>query len=184
MGRARFEGVFNCGFKPLDHSLITALVAARNPHVSPTNWGGNRYHTFHLMWDLRIDGEVVTGRQRKWSVAEKIETCYWLLGIETEPGNFRGSQLKMPFLHNEQCMQRARAYILLLLGGSIFSGAADNSVHMNLLVLLEDFDRCGGLSWGSAALACLYRNLQNSNQRKNNCWFVLEEVSQTTLGLD
>ncbi|KAJ9542445.1 hypothetical protein OSB04_028951 [Centaurea solstitialis] len=125
----------------------------------------------HLMWNLRIDGEVVTGCQRTWSVAEKIETCYRLLGIEIEQGNFRGAQLKMPFLRtvletalpdnatNEQCMQRARAYILLLLGGSIFPDGADNLVHMNLLVFLEDFDKCGGLSWGSAALACLYRNL-------------------------
>ncbi|KAJ9541705.1 hypothetical protein OSB04_028211 [Centaurea solstitialis] len=60
---------------------------------------------------------------------------------------------------NEQCMQRARAYILLLIGGSIFPDSSDNSVHMNLVVLLEDFDRCSDLRWGSAALACLYRNL-------------------------
>ncbi|KAJ9539649.1 hypothetical protein OSB04_026155 [Centaurea solstitialis] len=172
---AGFEGVFNCRFKPLDHSLITALVERWRPET----------HTFHLpigevtvtlqdvqlMWDLRVDGEVVTGCQRTWSVAEKIETCHRLLGIQTQARNFRGAQLNMPFLRtvletalpdnatNEKCMQRARAYILLLLGGSIFPDGADNCVHMNLLVLLEDFDRCGGLSWGSATLACLYRNL-------------------------
>ncbi|KAJ9565828.1 hypothetical protein OSB04_001794 [Centaurea solstitialis] len=173
--KAGFEGVFNCGFKPLDHSLITALVERWRPETHtfhlPIGEVTVTLQDVHLMWDLRIDGEVVTGCQRTWSLAEKIETCYRLLGIETEQGNFRGAQLKMPFLRtvlettlsdnatNEQCMQRARAYILLLLGGSIFPDGADNSVHMNLLVLLEDFDRCGGLSWGSAALACLYRNL-------------------------
>ena len=30
---------------------------------------------------------------------------------------------------------------------------------MNYLLLLEDLDRCSRLSWGSAVLACLYRNL-------------------------
>ena len=173
--RAGFEGVLNCGFKPLDHALITALVERWRPET----------HTFHLpigevtvtlqdvqlMWGLRIDGEVVTGRERKWSLAEKVDMCYRLLGIQTDQVHFKGAQLKMPFLRavldtpfpdnptNEQIMQRARAYILLLLGGSIFPDASDNAVHMNLLVLLEDFDRCGGLCWGSAALACLYRNL-------------------------
>ncbi|KAJ9561919.1 hypothetical protein OSB04_007079 [Centaurea solstitialis] len=173
--RAGFEGMINCGFKPLDHALITELVERWRPET----------HTFHLpigevtvtlqdvqlIWGLRIDGVVVTGRERKWSDTDKIGTCYRLLGIETEPGHFRGAQLKMPFLRtaldtpfsdnptNEQCMQRARVYILLLLGGSIFPDTSYNSVHLNLLLLLEDFDRCGGLSWGSAALACLYRNV-------------------------
>ncbi|KAJ9538115.1 hypothetical protein OSB04_030848 [Centaurea solstitialis] len=141
----------------LDHSLITALVERWRPETHtfhlPIGEVTVTLQDVHLMWDLRIDGEVVTGCQRTWSLAEKIETCYRLLGIETEQGNFRGAQLKMPFLRtvldtalsdnatNEQCMQRARAYILLLLGGSIFPDGADNSVHMNLLVLLEDFDR-------------------------------------------
>ncbi|KAJ9558181.1 hypothetical protein OSB04_012795 [Centaurea solstitialis] len=173
--RAGFEGVFNCGFKPLDHALITALVERWRPET----------HTFHLpigevtvtlqdvqlMWGLRIDGEVVTGRERKWSDADKRDTCYRLLGIRPEESDFKTAQLKTKVLRavldtefpdnptNEQCMQRARTYILLLLGGSIFSDSNDSSVHMNLVASLEDFDRCSGLSWGSAALACLYRNL-------------------------
>ena len=53
----------------------------------------------------------------------------------------------------------ARAYILLLFGGVLFPDTNDNCVHMNCLLLLEDLDRCNRLSWGSAVLACLYRNL-------------------------
>ncbi|KAJ9541542.1 hypothetical protein OSB04_028048 [Centaurea solstitialis] len=60
---------------------------------------------------------------------------------------------------NEQCMRRDRAYILVLLGDAVFPNSNDNCLHMNLLGLLEDFDRWSRLSWGSAVLACLYRNL-------------------------
>ena len=58
-----------------------------------------------------------------------------------------------------ECIQRARAYILVLLAGVLFPDTLDTYIHMNFLVLLEDFDRCSRLSWGSAVLACLYRNL-------------------------
>ncbi|KAJ9549039.1 hypothetical protein OSB04_021582 [Centaurea solstitialis] len=173
--RAGFQGVFDCGSKPLDHALITALVERWRPETNtfhlPIGEVSVTLQDVQLMWGLRIDGEVVTGCEKRWSVNEKRETCYRLLGILPEPGNFKYAQLKMTFLRevldvplpdnasNEECMQRARAYILLLLGGSIFPDTNDNAVHMNLLVLLEDFDRCSRLSWGSAALACLYRNL-------------------------
>ena len=100
-----------------------------------------------------------------------FETCQRLLGFSPIPEHFKKAQLKLRFLRemlqtalpddasNEQCIQRSRAYILLLFGGVLFTDTSDSSVHMNYLLLLEDLDRFSRLSWGSAVLACLYRNL-------------------------
>lgn len=172
---AEFEGVFQCGMKLLDHALITALVERWRPET----------HTFHLpigevtvtlqdvevMWGLQIDGEAVTGKEQKWEYQQKHDMCQRLLGFSPIPDHFKKAQLKVRFLRemlqtalpddasNEQCIQRARAYILLLFAGVLFPDTTENCVHMNFLLLLEDFDRCSRLSWGSAVLACLYRNL-------------------------
>ncbi|KAJ9553015.1 LOW QUALITY PROTEIN: hypothetical protein OSB04_017060 [Centaurea solstitialis] len=60
----------------LDHSLITVLVErwclkTHTFHL-PIGEVTITLQDVHLMWDLRIDGEVVTGCQQTWSVAEKI----------------------------------------------------------------------------------------------------------------
>jgi hypothetical protein len=52
-----------------------------------------------------------------------------------------------------------RAYILELLGGSYFADKSGEKVHLIFLPFLEDFDAAGWYSWGSAALAWLYREL-------------------------
>ncbi|KAJ9555058.1 hypothetical protein OSB04_009672 [Centaurea solstitialis] len=179
---AGFEGVIKCGMKSLDHALITALVERWRPET----------HTFHLpigevtvtlqdvqvLWGLRIDGEAVTGCDRKWEFDAKVDMCQRLLGITPTATDFKRAQLKIITVRNvlttefpdnasnEQCMQRARAYILVLLGGAVFPDSNDNCVHMNLLALLEDFDRCSRLSWGSAVLACLYRNLCRASKTR------------------
>ena len=96
---AEFEGVINYGMKSLDHALITALVERWRPET----------HTFHLpigevivtlqdvhvIWGLRIDGEAVTGAERKWDFDVKVEMCQRLLGISPTERDFKKSQLKM-----------------------------------------------------------------------------------------
>ena len=172
---AGFEGVFRCGYKLLVHGLITALVERWRPEI----------HTFHLpigevtvtlqdvevMWGLRINGDAITGKEQKWSDEKLSDKCLQLLEFPTSSSYFKSGQLKTRYLcemlemtlpdnaSDHQCIQRARAYILFLLGGVLFPDMANTYIHMNLLVLLEDFDRCSRLSWGSAVLACLYRNL-------------------------
>lgn len=176
---AGFEGVFKCGYKFIDHGLITALVERWRPETN----------TFHLpigevtvtlqdvevMWGLPINGDPVTGKEQKWSNENLHDKCLQLLGFPTSPSYFRSGQLKTKYLYellesalpenasDHQCIQRARAYILFLLGGVLFPDTSDSYVHMNLLVLLEDFDRCSRFSWGSAVLACLYRNLYKAS---------------------
>ncbi|KAL4322215.1 hypothetical protein AHAS_Ahas14G0188200 [Arachis hypogaea] len=45
-----------------------------------------------------------------------------------------------------------RRYIMQLIGDILFLNASDSRVRIRWLALLEDLDRCGGLSWGSAVL--------------------------------
>ena len=53
--------------------------------------------------------------------------------------------------------QMARLYCMLLIGVSLFPDKTGNKVSLIFLPLLRHFDT--GYSWGSAALACLYREL-------------------------
>jgi hypothetical protein len=58
----------------------------------------------------------------------------------------------------------ARAYILEMLGGSVFADTSVDKVHLIWLKFLEDFDTAGEYSWGSVALAWLYRQLCNATK--------------------
>ena len=60
---------------------------------------------------------------------------------------------------NDQCIQRARLIILHLIGATIFPDSASNWVHSNFLLHVDNLEDCGQLSWGSASLAWLYRQL-------------------------
>ncbi|GMI75457.1 MAIN-LIKE 3 [Hibiscus trionum] len=53
----------------------------------------------------------------------------------------------------------ARAYILQIIGGILVADKTRNKVHMLWLRHLRDFEVAGKLSWGSAVLAFLYREL-------------------------
>ncbi|RYR51326.1 hypothetical protein Ahy_A06g026345 [Arachis hypogaea] len=49
--------------------------------------------------------------------------------------------------------QYARCFILLLIGRYLMTNKSNNLVHLRWLPLLQDFQRCLGLSWDSAVLA-------------------------------
>ncbi|RYQ91101.1 hypothetical protein Ahy_B09g096956 isoform D [Arachis hypogaea] len=51
----------------------------------------------------------------------------------------------------------ARAYIMLLLSTKLFGDKSANRVHIQWLPFMANFDDMGSYSWGSAALAWLYR---------------------------
>ncbi len=53
----------------------------------------------------------------------------------------------------------ARAYILRLIGGSLFNNKSNSHVNLMFLPLLEDMRQVGQCSWGSACLSYLYREL-------------------------
>ncbi|RYR48003.1 hypothetical protein Ahy_A07g033993 [Arachis hypogaea] len=51
----------------------------------------------------------------------------------------------------------ARAYIMMLLGTQLFADKSGNRIHIRWLPFVARLEEMGGYSWGSAALAWLYR---------------------------
>lgn len=166
----RFWYMFQLASMPIDWALITALVERWRPET----------HTFHLtvgeatvtlqdvavLTGLRVNGPAVTGTTDvDWDAV-----CQELLGVVPPQTARRGSQLRMqwlretfgglPPLADDQMIHRyARAYILSIIGGVLLPNKTGDSVHLIYLPLLRDLDYVGHYSWGSAALAVLYRQL-------------------------
>ncbi|XP_022154173.1 serine/threonine-protein phosphatase 7 long form homolog [Momordica charantia] len=165
-----FYGFARLGFIQLDWHFITALVERWRPET----------HTFHMpdgectitlkdvavQLGLPVDGEPVTGRvDYDWR-----GTCQALLGVTPGAAHIRGSKLSLPWLASQFCnladdadeetiARYARAYIMQLIGGSLFADKYNNLVHLMFLPLLADFEVAGRFSWGGACLTWLYRNL-------------------------
>ncbi|XP_025634379.1 protein MAIN-LIKE 1-like [Arachis hypogaea] len=127
---------------------------------------------------LRIDGDPVSGCIGGWEQHHQGQTieelCEQILGVV--PGlEDRQSQtkstVKLTWFHNTVCgeleqdateerlIRYTRGYIMQLIGGILFLDASDSRVHIRWLPLLEDLDACGRLSWDSAVLAWLYRQM-------------------------
>ena len=158
--RASFYGVARLGFISLNWHLITTFVDRWRPET----------HTFHLpqgectitLQDIAIllgfpvDGVAVTGSTSlHWR-----DVCHSLLGLIPGDTDLDGQRLYLTWLNrsfpslaldaDEESIQRyARAYILHLIGGFLFSGKSSDKVHLMFLPLLQDFEAAGHYSWGS-----------------------------------
>ncbi|CDP15529.1 unnamed protein product [Coffea canephora] len=170
-----FEGVLESGYQMVDHSLITSLVERWRPET----------HTFHLpvgeatvtlqdvemLWGLHIDGPPVIGIDTYRSIQEWGAICEEFIGFSPAVGYFDGQRLKLgclargldtklsPDASDVECRQRARIYLLLILGGYLLSDKSSNKVSLLYPPLLRDLKTVGQHSWGSACLATLYRSL-------------------------
>jgi hypothetical protein len=174
-----FYGVYRIGFMQLDWPLITALVERWRQET----------HTFHftvgestvtlqdvgVLLGLRIDGHAVTGNaDLQWD-----DLCEELLGVRPDRSFLHGSALKLSWLRghfqkpppdaDDLTLQRyARAYILGLMGGVLFTDKSGAGVQLIFLPLLRDFKYTEQLSWGSAVLAHLYRELCRASKAGAN----------------
>ena len=119
-----------------------------------------------MILGLRIYGPPITGTcDIGWSLL-----CSELLGVVTSSSQIRGSSILARWLCEQfsyppagvddvilQCY--ARAFILALLGGALFTDKTGTHVQLCYLPLLRDFTEISHYSWGSAVLAYLYRKL-------------------------
>ncbi|KAH1048368.1 hypothetical protein J1N35_039152 [Gossypium stocksii] len=117
------------------------------------------------MLGLLVDGYAVTGSTQStdWGAV-----CYELLGAI--PDRIKGGRIEMGWLRDTfpepdhdstevELIRYARAYILQIIGGYLMPDLSRNLVHLRWLQKLVDFRAAGKLSWGSAELATLYREM-------------------------
>ena len=156
------------GFK-LEPPLISALIERWRPET----------HTFHLpcgectitledvqlQLGLPVDGSVVTGSVTS---LDWMAVCYELLGAI--PDKIQGARIDLDWLRdtfpepNEgsievERIRYGRAYILQIIRGYLMPDLSRNLVHLRWLLKLVDFRAAGELSWGSAVLSRLYREM-------------------------
>ena len=109
-----------------------------------------------MLTDLPIDGASVTGLGRP---VNPEELCLRILGRVLSRTAYRGYNLKLTWLEREfqtppdeatedQLIMYARAYIMYLLGGVIFTNSAGNVVPVFYLTLLKDFGLIRNYNWG------------------------------------
>ncbi|XP_022944341.1 protein MAIN-LIKE 2-like [Cucurbita moschata] len=163
----------------LDNPLISALVE---------RWR-RETNTFHLnvgeltitlkdvavLLGLAIDGDPVIGLT--YTTCHSV--CEMYLGRAPDHGYTSGGMVKLSWLKElfSRCPEDApmeiverhtRAYLLYLVGSTIFSTTTGNKVPVMYLPLFKDFDQCGKFAWGAAALAFLYRALGNASLRSQS----------------
>ncbi|KAK7316722.1 hypothetical protein RJT34_00392 [Clitoria ternatea] len=158
----------------LDNPLISALVERwrRETNTFHLNVGEMTVtlKDVALLLGLAIDGEPVIGIT--YTTCSSV--CEKYLGRSPETGYTSGGMVKLSWLKEffsrcpedaplEVIEQHTRAYLLYLVGSTIFSTTTGNKVPVMYLPLFENFDRCGQYAWGSAALAFLYRALGNAS---------------------
>ncbi|XP_057979572.1 serine/threonine-protein phosphatase 7 long form homolog [Malania oleifera] len=97
--------------------------------------------------------------------------CERLLGVVPPDSELVGARIRMGFLEGDAFREllayanvhtiacHARAHLLRLICGVIFSDVSGSYAHLMFLSLLEDFRACHSYSRGSATLAWLYREM-------------------------
>ncbi|KAJ1431526.1 Aminotransferase-like, plant mobile domain [Sesbania bispinosa] len=83
----------------------------------------------------------------------------------------RGAYIRLSWLrdvYNSNLQQKnldaaARAYLLYLVGCTIFTDKSETTVRVTYLELFRDLSSVGNIAWGAAALAYLYEQLKDSS---------------------
>ena len=168
--RSRFYGVYRIEHITLDQGLITSLV--EKWHLEA--------HTFHLpvgnmtitlqdvaiILRLHIHGLPITRTYDiDWSLL-----CYELVSVTPPTSEIKGSTIPTRWLchqfshppidSNDVTLEwYAQAFILALLGSTLFTNKKGTHIHMCYLPLLKDLTQTAIYSWGSIVLAHLYKEL-------------------------
>ncbi|KAK5839121.1 hypothetical protein PVK06_007883 [Gossypium arboreum] len=153
----------------LDLKLISALIERWRPETHtfhlPCGECTITLEDVHLQMGLPMDRYAVTGSV---SSTDLGAICYELLGAISD--NINGGRIEMGWLRDTfpepdndltelERIRYARAYILEMIGGYLMLDLSRNLVHLRWLLKLIDFRAAGKLTWGSAVLATLYKEI-------------------------
>ncbi|RYR09322.1 hypothetical protein Ahy_B05g077571 isoform K [Arachis hypogaea] len=161
----------------LDEPLVSAFVERWRPET----------HTFHMPFGectvtlqdvafqlgLPVDGEAVSGCLGEFETYMEGGRPAWewfedLFGERPPPNKVKQMTVHFTWFHErfrvlppdaseETVRIYARAYIMMLLSTQLFGDKSANRVHIRWLPFVANLDGMGRYSWGSAALAWLYR---------------------------
>ncbi|XP_072084701.1 serine/threonine-protein phosphatase 7 long form homolog [Arachis hypogaea] len=122
---------------------------------------------------LPVDGRYVSGCLSEFQIYIEGGHPAWvwfeeLLGVVPPPSQvqkyaincswFQETFGECPEGADEDTVRRyARAYIMMLLGTQLFADKSGNRIHIKWLPFVARLEEMGTYSWGSAALAWLYR---------------------------
>ncbi|RYR73379.1 hypothetical protein Ahy_A02g007721 isoform G [Arachis hypogaea] len=108
------------------------------------------------MYTYRVVGQLGSGSRSCWvcyppppsQIQKFAVNCSW----------FQETFGECPEGADEETVRRfACAYIMMLLGTQLFADKSGNRIHIRWLPYVTRLEDMGGYSWGSAALAWLYR---------------------------
>ncbi|XP_050937743.1 serine/threonine-protein phosphatase 7 long form homolog [Cucumis melo] len=113
---------------------------------------------------LPMDGEPLTGSLRyNWKVIYEDF-------LEIVPPDMKGQRLSLPWLEKQfeellpdadvvSIQRYARAYIMQLIGGFLFTDKSNTLVYCMFLQFIFDFYQADTYTWGVVTLTWLYREL-------------------------
>ncbi|RYQ97310.1 hypothetical protein Ahy_B08g093346 [Arachis hypogaea] len=112
---------------------------------------GFEYEAYMLR--LRIDDDPVSGCIGGWEQYHHGRTIedFFYGELEQDPAE-------------QRLLRYMKGYIIQLIGSILFPDASDSRVYIRWFPLLEDLEACGRLSWGSAVLAWLYRQMCHATE--------------------
>lgn len=163
----------------LDNPLISALVERWRRETNTFHFTvGEMTVTLQdvaFLLGLAIDGKPVIGIT--YTTCNTV--CQRYLGRAPDSNYASGGMVKLSWLKEffSQCPEDAsqeviechtRAYLLYLVGSTIFSTTTGNKVPVMYLPLFENFEEAGRYAWGAAALAFLYRALGNASVKSQS----------------
>ncbi|XP_016192942.1 protein MAIN-LIKE 1-like [Arachis ipaensis] len=161
----------------LDEPLVSAFVEQWRPET----------HTFYMLFGectitlhdvayqlgLPVDGRYVSGCLTDFQTYIQGGRPAWvwfqeLLGVLPLANQIQKFAVNCSWFQEmfgecpegadeETVRHYARAYIMMLLGTQLFADKSGNRIHIRWLPYVPRLEDMGGYSWGSAALAWLYR---------------------------
>ncbi|RYQ96788.1 hypothetical protein Ahy_B08g092661 [Arachis hypogaea] len=134
-------------------------------------WWRPETYTFHLPWGevtitlqdvayhlgLCTDGNPISGCTKDFQQIHPKDK-WQVFGLRMTWLKNRVTHIP-PGADADTLCQYARCYLLMLIGVFFFTDKSANLLPLRWLSLLEDFDACRRLSWGSALLSHTYHSL-------------------------
>ncbi|XP_076951314.1 serine/threonine-protein phosphatase 7 long form homolog [Bidens hawaiensis] len=176
-----FGGIVRCGYRKVDRALVEALVERWRPETNtfhlPCGEATVTLEGVNVLWGLPIEGEALAGYEESFDYNQWRQMCYTYLGFTTKESDYKNQFLKLKCIVNYMldypiteestdrvCMQRARCVCLIVASSNMLADTNNGYASLHLLYHLKDYQVSGRLSWGSAALACLYRELYKGSK--------------------